>query len=86
MADFGFNDLEGSLENWDSDINGYEYNNDDEEEKERNYSITYEIAFNTEEEKEEWYGFIRKLKAKFPDVDTISERILIAVREWLKDE
>lgn len=48
----------------------------------RGYSITYEIAFNDENEQAEWYAFLRELKQKYPNVDTISERILKVVRWW----
>jgi len=51
--------------------------------KEKGYSICYELTFNNEEEQEEWYEFLGVLKRKFPDVDTIAERVLIAVRDWL---
>lgn len=56
------------------------------EEKQKDYSIVYEIAFNNEEEQGEWYDFLGALKRKYPDVDTIAERILIATRWWLKNE
>ena len=48
---------------------------------EKGYAITYEIAFNDEQEQQEWYNFLSALRKKYPDVDTIAERILIAVRD-----
>lgn len=50
---------------------------------EKGYAITYEIAFNDEQEQQEWYNFLSALRKKYPDVDTIAERILIAVRDWM---
>lgn len=55
-------------------------------EGQKDYSIVYEIAFNNEEEQREWYDFLGALKRKYPDVDTIAERILIATRWWLENE
>lgn len=56
------------------------------EKENKNYSIQYNIVFNTEEEQDEWYSFLSFLKRKHADVETISERILIEVREIMKDE
>lgn len=81
MGDFGFNlDMEELQQDWDDE--------EDEEDKpqkpkERGYAICYELTFNNESEQEEWYEFLGTLKRKFPDVDTIAERVLIAVRDWL---
>ena len=58
---------------------------DDREEKESDdagYRIVYEIAFNDEEEQSEWYDFLGEIKEAYPECETISERILCAVREW----
>lgn len=72
MEEFGFNSIEEQLDEF-----------SDHEEKENGYSIVYEIAFNDETEKEQWYDFLKALKDKYPDVDTISERILLATNWWL---
>lgn len=56
------------------------------EEKPKDYSIVYEIAFNNEEEQSEWYDFLGALRRKYPDVDTIAERILLATRWWRENE
>ncbi|SHL03960.1 ParB N-terminal domain-containing protein [Fibrobacter sp. UWH4] len=50
-----------------------------------NYNITYEIAFNDEDEQSEWYRFIAATKKRFPEKETVAERILCAVREWMKE-
>lgn len=76
MSDFGFNEAQKD----------YEYEPDELPEKEKDYSIVYEIAFNDEDEQSEWYDFLAALKRKYPEVDTIAERILIAVRWWLENE
>lgn len=86
MNDFGFNidlpELEDSTVGIDD---SYEDTGDGEDARmggSRGYSITYEIAFNDENEQAEWYAFLRELKQKYPNVDTISERILKVVRWW----
>lgn len=86
MNDFGFNidlpELEDSTVGIDD---SYEDTGDGEDahmDGSRGYSITYEIAFNDENEQAEWYAFLRELRQKYPNVDTISERILKVVRWW----
>ena len=77
MGDLGFSvDIDDLQNKWEAG-NG-ESNNTSE----KSYSIVYEIAFNNEEEQQEWYEILRKLKIKYPDVETIAERILLAFREW----
>ena len=44
---------------------------------------TTEIIFNDEEEQRIWYDWIKSLKEKYPDMDTISERIIEEIRIWL---
>ena len=79
IGDFGFNlDVQEMQEYDDSPKDEKEH-----EEKERGYAIVYEIAFNNEDEQKEWYEFLNTLKRKYPDVDTIAERILIAARDWM---
>lgn len=82
MEELGFNlDMEELKEQWDEE----EEPEEKKEPKERGYAICYELTFNNEQEQEEWYEFLGALKRKFPDVDTIAERVLIAVRDWLND-
>lgn len=38
--------------------------------------IQYNIVFNTEDEQKIWFDYIRSLKAKYPDLATISERLV----------
>ena len=56
---------------------------DVEEEKEDKYRIVYEIVFNNEDEQSRWFNFISALKSKYKDVNTITERIMIIVDDWL---
>lgn len=37
--------------------------------------IHYDLIFDTEEQQAEWFEFIRALKSKYPDHETIAERI-----------
>lgn len=80
MGDFGFTMDVEEMQGWDEEEEPEEQ---PAEKKERGYAICYELTFNNEEEQEEWYEFLGALKRKFPDVDTIAERVLIAVRDWL---
>lgn len=45
--------------------------------------VSYNIIFNDEAEQYEWQKFLRALKEKYPDYETISERIIIAIQEWM---
>jgi len=84
MGELGFNlDMEELQEQWAEEEEAPEPK---EQPKERGYAICYELTFNNEQEQEEWYEFLGALKRKFPDVDTIAERVLIAVRDWLDGE
>lgn len=74
MSAFGFDD-EPSL----PDEREKDSKDDDEG---AGYKIVYEIAFNNEDEQSEWYDFLSELRETYPDCETISERILCAVREW----
>lgn len=62
-----------------------ELNEDNKEEKENNYRITYELCFNDEIEQEHWFTFLKVLKNKFPEVETISERIIAITDEWVRN-
>lgn len=54
------------------------------EDKQDSYRIVYEIVFESEEEQQRWYNFLYAVKKKFPDYDTISERILAVTDEWVR--
>lgn len=78
------------IENIDMELFGFEIEEETEAEsddsgdteQESNYRIAYEIVFNDEYEQDEWYEFLKEIKQRFGDCDTISQRILCAVREW----
>lgn len=78
MSDFGFDVSDGT-----PDVPADE--DSDEDSGQGGYAITYEIAFNNEDEQKEWYNFLSALRKKYPDVDTIAERILIATRAWMDE-
>lgn len=52
-------------------------------EEEKPYRIVYELCFNDEIEQEHWYNFLQALKRKFPEVETISERVIAVTDEWV---
>lgn len=82
FKDFGFNAFSQDFST-EMDSEGGE--GEPAEEDDDNYRIVYEIAFNDEAEQAEWYQFISALKKKYPDRETISERIICAIREWMKE-
>lgn len=45
------------------------------------YGITYEIAFDNEEQQQAWFKFIRKIKAAY-DGETIAEKLIQMVADW----
>lgn len=49
---------------------------DGETDKPKGYSIQYTIVFNDEEEQNRWHEYLKYLKSMFPDLDTISERLI----------
>jgi hypothetical protein len=48
---------------------------------ERGYAIQYTLIFNDEAEQEVWRGWLKQLKEQYPDMETISERIVAAIGE-----
>ena len=98
LAEWDFELLEkelSELEEMDFDMSAFGFEEDFSVPKEENkgnddddagYKIVYEIAFNDEEEQAEWYEFLSEIKEKFTDCETISERILCAVREWRNEK
>lgn len=78
MEDEDFSDDE-DMEDEDDDFS------DDESGEEKTFRVAYEIVFNSENEQRRWYDFLSVTKRKYPELETISERILKAVEEW-KDE
>lgn len=45
--------------------------------RENSYSIRYDLVFNNEDEQDRWYAFLSWLRAQYPEVETIAERILL---------
>lgn len=78
MSAFGFDD--------DGGFGGDEASAGKDSDAGENYKIVYEIAFNDEYEQSEWYDFLSEIKEAFPECETISERILCAVREWRNEK
>ena len=51
----------------------------------KGYNIQYNLVFNNEDEQDRWYAFLEMLKRKYPDVDTISERVLLETDKLVRD-
>lgn len=45
------------------------------------YKIKYELIFDTEEQQQRWYDFIVSLKSRYPDYETIAERVIEFIEE-----
>lgn len=77
------------MDKWDLDISfeSDHDSNDSEpaEPKEHGYSIAYELVFNDEDEQDRWYDFLVKVKSAMPELETISERVLAVVDEWVEN-
>ena len=98
LAEWDFDLLEkelAELEDMDFDMSAFGFEADfsapkEESESKDNddagYKIVYEIAFNDEDEQAEWYDFLSDVRDRFPECETISERILCAVREWRNEK
>jgi ParB-like chromosome segregation protein Spo0J len=54
---------------------------EDDEEKEANYIIQYNIVFDNEAQQAIWFNFIRFLKTKYEDHDTLAERLITFLQE-----
>lgn len=48
-------------------------------EEETGYIIQYNIIFNDEEEQKKWHDYLKRLKLKYPNLETISERIIVDI-------
>lgn len=51
-----------------------------ESSNENGYIIQYNIIFNNEDEQKEWHDYLKYLKQEYPDLETISERIIEEIR------
>lgn len=54
---------------------------EDNEETETNYVIQYNIVFDNETQQAVWFNFIRELKAKYEDYETVAERLTAFIQE-----
>lgn len=52
-----------------------------EEDNSPGYIIQYNIIFNDEGEQEIWHDFLKKIKDKYPELETISERVVKFIRD-----
>lgn len=81
-----------SVDDFDIEITGFDFteverllneddeNEEDEVESDTGYIIQYNIIFNDEEEQAEWHDFLKALKEKYPDLETISERLIAHIK------
>lgn len=84
--EFDFGSFEIGNLGFDMDLRMVSSDDDPDEPTSRNeegYSIAYELVFNTEEEQDRWYDFLIQLKRKHPECETIAERVMLVVDEWM---
>ena len=67
----------------DVDIDDDFENEEEKDETEKGFRITYEHVFNNEDEQEQWYRFLQAVKRKYPEIETISERLLAVTNDWI---
>ena len=53
---------------------------DEEQPKDVNFTIQYNIIFDHEEQQNDWYEFIKSLKDQYPDAETVAERLQLFLR------
>lgn len=53
---------------------------DDNGDPEVNFTIQYNIVFDSDEQQDDWYAFVKYLKAKMPEAETLGERLQIFIR------
>lgn len=82
LEDEDFTEFDDDEEDESDDDSDDQSSDDGSEPETPSFRITYEIVFNTEEEQSRWYKFISAIKKEYPELETISERILKAVEEW----
>lgn len=76
MSEFDFN--------FDFNLDEFEIEDTKEditENKIEDESVIYEIVFNNKEERKKWYDFLEKIKNKYSNLETISERIVKAIED-----
>lgn len=61
-------------------LGGAELPDDDEQDEELNFTIQYNIVFDESEQQDDWYSFVKFLKAKYPDAETLGQRLQIFIR------
>jgi hypothetical protein len=54
---------------------------DQEQPKDVNFTIQFNIIFDHEEQQADWYGFVKHLKAQYPEAETLGERLQLFIRD-----
>lgn len=70
---------------WEPDKAPGDDGGEEEGSEEKGYNIQYNLVFNNEDEQDRWYAFLEMLKRKYPDVDTIAERVLLETDKLVRD-
>ena len=63
-------------------LSGNEIEDEEEDEpKEVNFTIQYNIIFDHEQQQDDWFRFVRYLKNQFPDGETLAERLQLFIKD-----
>lgn len=54
----------------------------DDGEEENGYKISYELVFDDEQEQDKFFELLKYAKDRYPDTETISQRLIAALTEW----
>lgn len=68
-------------EEWGVEMPEIAVNEEKQQSSQDSYVIKYEIVFDNEQQQDNWFNFLKQLRQKFPDYDTIAERLDAAIRE-----
>jgi hypothetical protein len=89
LATLGFSEFE--LTTFDADVfgsddfgggeGGDDFGGGDFDGGEGGYSIQYTLVFDNEEQQKKWMAHLANLKAKYPECDTIAERVMAFIKE-----
>lgn len=80
MTDLGFADADEHF------FDDYESQGNTGDEEPKGYNISYNLTFNNEQEQDTWHEYLKWLKRKYPEVETISERILLQADEDMDND
>lgn len=77
---YNMNELENLMTEFHVEPEPQDDPSEDKATKEKSFVIQYNIIFNDESEQAMWHGYLRYLKGKYPDKETISEMLVADIK------